>query len=101
MDTGTDKLLVDVGDGIARVTFNNPERLNALSIEMRAALPNVLAALNDDPDVRVLVITGAGGKAFVSGADISEFGEHRTSPEARAAYDRAGGRDPEGVARRR
>ena len=90
MDTGTDKLLVDVGDGIARVTFNNPERLNALSIEMRAALPNVLATLNDDPDVRVLVITGAGGKAFVSGADISEFGEHRTSPEARAAYDRAG-----------
>jgi enoyl-CoA hydratase len=90
IDTGTDKLLVDVGDGIARITFNNPEKLNALSIEMRAALPRALAALNDDPEVRVLVITGAGGKAFVSGADISEFGERRTSPEARAAYDRAG-----------
>ena len=88
IDTGTDKLLVDVDDGIARITFNNPERLNALSIEMRAALPSVLAALNEDPEVHVLLITGAGGKAFVSGADISEFGEHRTSPEARAAYDR-------------
>jgi enoyl-CoA hydratase/carnithine racemase len=89
IDTGTDKLLVDVDDGIARITFNNPEKLNALSIEMRNALPTVLAALDDDPEVRVLVITGAGNKAFVSGADISEFGEHRTASEARAAYDRA------------
>src|SRR5262245_2211911 len=89
IDTGTDKLLVDVDEGIARITFNNPEKLNALSMEMRAALPGVLAALNDDPDVRVLVLRGAGGRAFLSGADISEFGTYRTSPEARAAYDRA------------
>jgi enoyl-CoA hydratase/carnithine racemase len=89
IDTGTNKLLVDVDDGIARITFNNPGKLNALSIEMRNALPTVLAALSDDPEVRVLVITGAGGKAFVSGADISEFGEHRTAPEARAAYEHA------------
>ena len=89
IDTGTDKLLVEVDEGIARITFNNPEKRNALSIEMRAALPGVLAALNDDPEVRVLVIRGAGGKAFLSGADIREFGGHRTSPGARAAYDRA------------
>ena len=55
---------------------------------MRAALPGLLAALNADGDVRVVVVTGAGDKAFVSGADISEFGAQRTAPADRAAYDR-------------
>src|SRR5438477_766546 len=88
LDSGTDKLLVDVGAGIGRVTFNNPAKHNALSVEMRAALPRVLAALQDDPEVRVVVVSGAGDKAFVSGADVNEFGEQRTSAEARAQYDR-------------
>src|SRR5215831_16032929 len=87
-ETGTDKLLVEVTDMIAVVTFNNPAKRNALSSEIRAALPGVLAALEADPGVRVLVVTGAGDKAFASGADISEFGEQRTSPEARAQYDK-------------
>jgi enoyl-CoA hydratase/carnithine racemase len=86
----TDQLLVDVADGIATVTFNNPTKRNALSLEMRTALPGVLQRLQDDPAVRVVVITGAGDQAFVSGADISEFGQQRTSPEARAEYDRSG-----------
>jgi enoyl-CoA hydratase len=88
-ETGTDKLLVEVSGHVAIVTFNNPAKRNALSAEIRAALPDLLAALNADPDVRVVVVTGAGDKAFVSGADISEFGEQRTSPDARASYDRA------------
>ena len=88
-DTGTDKLLVEVDDGVALVTFNNPEKRNALSVEIRTALPPLLHSLQDDPDGRVVVLTVAGDRAFVSGADISEFGEQRTSPEARAAYDRA------------
>jgi enoyl-CoA hydratase len=88
-ETGTDKLLVEVSGHVAIVTFNNPAKRNALSAEMRAALPDLLAALNADPDVRVVVVTGAGDKAFVSGADISEFGAQRTSPDARASYDRA------------
>ena len=87
-DTGTDKLLVEVDDGIALVTFNNPEKRNALSAEIRTALPGALTALQADADVRVVVLTGAGDKAFVSGADISEFAEGRTSAEARAAFDR-------------
>jgi enoyl-CoA hydratase/carnithine racemase len=88
-DTGTDKLLLAVDDGIARVTFNNPEKRNALSVEIRTALPGLLRHLQDDGDVRVVVITGAGDQAFVSGADISEFGDRRTTPEARAEYDRS------------
>jgi enoyl-CoA hydratase len=89
-ETGTDQLLVEVADGIALVTFNNPGKRNAMSLGMRTALPGALAALGDDPEVRVVVCTGAGGQAFVSGADISEFGAQRTDPAARAEYDRAG-----------
>jgi len=88
LDTGTDKLLVEVESGIGRVTFNNPAKHNALSVEMLSALPGVLGALQGHPEVRVVVVTGAGDRAFVSGADISEFGEQRTSAEARAGYDR-------------
>jgi enoyl-CoA hydratase len=89
-DTGTDLLLVDVADAVAVVTFNNPGKRNALSSEIRTALPGLLEALQADPDVRVVVLTGAGDKAFASGADISEFAERRTSPAARAEYDRVG-----------
>jgi len=90
IETGTDKLLADVEDGVARVTFNQPTKRNALSLEMRAALPKLLQSLQDDPEVRVVVLTGAGTEAFISGADISEFGQQRTSPESRAEYDRQG-----------
>jgi enoyl-CoA hydratase len=85
--TGTDQLLVEAADGIAVLTFNNPAKRNAMSVGMRTALPGALAALADDPEVRVVVCTGAGDRAFVSGADISEFGERRTTPDARAEYD--------------
>ncbi|HXQ18857.1 MAG TPA: enoyl-CoA hydratase [Acidimicrobiales bacterium] len=87
--TGTDQLLVEVEDGVGRVTFNNPTKHNALSLAMRAAMPDAIAALEQDPAVRVVVMTGAGTKAFMSGADISEFGAQRTTPEARAEYDRS------------
>jgi enoyl-CoA hydratase len=87
--TGSDKLLADVEGHVATITFNNPAKRNAFSADMRAALPGLLKALDDDNDVRVIVVTGAGDKAFASGADISEFGEQRTFPHARAEYDRA------------
>jgi enoyl-CoA hydratase/carnithine racemase len=88
--TGTEQLLLTVDDGVALLTFNNPTKHNALSLEIREHLPEVLRAVNADDEVRVLVLTGAGDRAFVSGADISEFGEQRTTPEARASFDRAG-----------
>ena len=66
--TGTDKLLVDVDDGIALVTFNNPEKRNALSVEVRTALPGALTALQADPEVRVVVLTGAPGSGKSSTA---------------------------------
>ncbi len=87
-DTGTDQLLVEVTDAVAVVSFNNPGKRNALSSEMRAALPGLLEALQADSGIRVVIVTGSGDKAFASGADISEFGDRRTSPAARAEYDR-------------
>jgi enoyl-CoA hydratase len=87
IDTGTEKMLARVEDGIGWMTYNNPERHNAMSVEMQRAVPRVLAELQDDPRVRVVVVTGAGDRAFVSGADISEFGDRRTSVDARAEYD--------------
>lgn len=87
--TGSGQLLVEVADGVAVVTFNNPEKRNAMSLGMRTALPGALAALADDPEVRVVVCTGAGDRAFVSGADISEFGAQRTTPAARAGFDQS------------
>jgi enoyl-CoA hydratase len=90
LDTGSATLLARVDErGVGWVTFNNPARLNALSLEMQLAIPRALAAFDANPDVHVVVLAGAGDKAFVSGADISEFGEKRTSPEARATYDEA------------
>lgn len=87
-ETGAEQLRCDVDDGVALVTFDNPAKRNALSVEMRTALPGLLRALQADDAVRVVVLTGGGDKAFVSGADISEFGDRRTSPEARAEFDR-------------
>ena len=78
-------------DGIATVTFNRPDKHNALSMEMQAAVPPLAQMLAEDPAVRVVVMTGAGERAFVSGADISEFGERRTAVEARVKYDQSTG----------
>ena len=85
--TQTDKLLARKEAGVGIVTFNNPERHNAVSLEMWEATTGALDAFAADDDVRVVVLTGAGGKAFVSGADISKFASERASIEATRAYD--------------
>jgi enoyl-CoA hydratase/carnithine racemase len=69
------------------ITFNRPERHNALSIAMWAAIPEALDRLESDTELRVVVLRGAGGKAFVSGADISQFEERRASAESRVDYE--------------
>ncbi len=84
--TGTDKMLARKADGIGWITFNNPERHNAVSMEMWQAVERILTDFIADDAVRVVVVTGAGGKAFVSGADISKFESERASEEAVAAY---------------
>ena len=73
MDTVTDQLIVENKDGVGRITFDNQQRRNALTYEMWSGLPIVLADFAADDAVRVIVLAGAGGKAFSAGADISEF----------------------------
>jgi enoyl-CoA hydratase/carnithine racemase len=65
--------------GIVRLTFNRPEKLNALSGEMIALFEAELDRIAADPTVRVLILTGAGGRAFVAGADIAEYRGNRTA----------------------
>ena len=83
----TDQLLVDTAGAVGWITFNNPKKHNALSVAMWRALPEALDRLEADPAIRVIVLKGAGEKAFVSGADISEFATERASTDAVAAYD--------------
>ncbi len=84
-----DKILTEVDGGTATLTFNNPERHNAVSLEMWRAVLAALERFAADPAVRVLIITGAGGKSFVSGADISKFESERAGEAAVAEYDEA------------
>ena len=85
--TQTDKMLARKEGGIGYVIFNNPERHNAVSMEMWEATKTILDGYAKDDEVRVVVLTGAGGKAFVSGADISKFGAERATPEAVKIYN--------------
>ena len=88
LELKTDKMLAEVDGGIGWVTYNNPARHNAISLEMWQAQGTILESFQNDGDVRVVVLRGAGGKAFVSGADISEFESKRATAEQREHYAR-------------
>jgi enoyl-CoA hydratase/carnithine racemase len=74
---------------VGRIVFSNPARMNAMTFDMWRALPEALSAFDADPAVRLVVLSGDGEKAFVSGADISQFEQNRASEEARTAYNQA------------
>lgn len=82
-----DTLIGRTEDSVAHVIFNNPARHNAVSLEMWERMETLLAGFLDDTDIRVLVVSGAGGKAFVSGADISKFETERATREAVIRYN--------------
>ncbi|MFQ5935678.1 MAG: enoyl-CoA hydratase [Acidiferrobacterales bacterium] len=84
-----DKLIAEKDGAIAHLTFNNPERRNAISFAMWQALPEVLEDFAVDETVRVVILKGAGGKAFSAGNDISEFKERRSTKEGIAEYNAA------------
>ena len=84
--TTEEKLIAKRDGGIAQIIFNNPKKLNAVSLDMWERMIGLLEEYAKDPTLRVLVVSGAGGKAFVSGADISKFEQTRSTPEAVAKY---------------
>jgi enoyl-CoA hydratase/carnithine racemase len=83
----TDRLIAERQGPIGWITFSNPERHNAMNMEMWQALPQALSAFEAEDEVKVIVLRGAGDRAFISGADISEFEKNRSSVEAVAAYE--------------
>lgn len=81
VDTGTEQLLAVIDDGVATITFNRPHRRNALSDELTPALREALLRFDEDPEVRVVVLTGA-GTAFCAGGDVSGMGSKPRPPGA-------------------
>ena len=82
------KILKGITDGVGIITFNNPDKRNAMSIEMWDGLGAALIELREDDNVRVVILTGAGDKAFMSGADISQFEKNRRDAKANEEYNR-------------
>lgn len=83
------ELITRKENAVGWVIFSNPAKFNAVTHDMWVALPKAIAAFDTDPEVRMIVIAGDGDKAFISGADISQFEKARGSAEAQAVYNRA------------
>jgi enoyl-CoA hydratase/carnithine racemase len=83
------EVLVRRDGAVGTVVLSNPARFNAMSLSMWQALPGAIAELDADPAIRVIVLEGDGDRAFVSGADISQFESARSDQEGRAIYEAA------------
>jgi enoyl-CoA hydratase/carnithine racemase len=82
-----EKMLSRKEVSVGYVIFNNPERHNAVSLDMWKMAGEMLDEFRNDDNIKVVVVTGAGGKAFVSGADISRFEKERSSEDAVKHYN--------------
>jgi enoyl-CoA hydratase/carnithine racemase len=85
----SDTILVEISQGIATITFNRPERRNAITFDMWHHIQRLMTDLNADDQVRVIVFQGAGDEAFSAGADISEFETHRNNAAKATLYNAA------------
>ena len=80
--TTSEDLLFELRDGIGRITFNRPQARNAFTFAMYERLAEICAQANDDRSIKVLVLHGAGDKAFASGTDINQFRAFKTPQDA-------------------
>ena len=87
VDPRTERVIAERRGAAGWITFNNQARRNAMSVDMWEAIPGALDRFEADAEVRVIVLTGAGTKAFVSGADISQFETQRAAAEAVEYYE--------------
>src|SRR5262245_55146913 len=90
MKTSTERMIARKDGAVGWMLFNNPARHNAVSFDMWKAVPEILDEFQRDDAIRVVVLAGTGGKAFISGADISEFEQRRGSREAVLEYNAIG-----------
>jgi len=84
---GTERVKTWLDGQVLHIRFNNPEKHNALSVDMWEAVPPLLDKAARDDNVRMVVLSGEGGKSFVSGADISQFEDMRAAKEAVKKYE--------------
>ena len=94
----TDKLRMEKDGAIGWIVFNQPEKRNAVSLEMWEAMPEYVRELTADEAIRVVVLRGAGDQAFVSGADISQFKERRRNMADQEEYSRISARGQDSLA---
>ena len=88
MISPTPNMIAEKVGPVGRLIFNKPQKHNATSTDMWEAIPVILDEFEKDPAIRVVVVTGAGDKAFVSGADISQFEKVRNNADAQGQYDK-------------
>jgi len=88
----SERIVAEKQGPVGWLTFNNPARRNAISIDMWEAIPKVLDRFEQDPEVRAIVLKGEGDKAFVSGADVSQYEKQRSSVEGVQYYEEIAGR---------
>ena len=86
----TDKILSRKDGAIGHMIFNNPDKLNAISLEMWEGMSTIMADFDSDPNIRVIVVSGAGGVSFIAGADVSKYEEERGEADAQEHYARTG-----------
>ena len=86
----TDKIIAERANGVGYLRLNQPEKHNAISYAMWVAIAEVMGSFREDDGVRVVVMSGEGGRAFSAGADISEFSENRSTEEQIEVYEAAG-----------
>jgi len=99
MTYASGRMIANTEGAIGWMIFNQPEKRNAISVDMWEAMPQILGAFAADPAVRVIVLTGAGEQAFISGADISQFGEKRGTRETVLEYNATADRAAEALSR--
>ncbi|MBT5914589.1 MAG: enoyl-CoA hydratase [Rhodospirillaceae bacterium] len=86
MELSTKKILAENDGSVGRIILNNPDRRNAISLDMWQGIGEAFDQFSKNPDIRCVVMSGAGDKAFASGADISQFKERRSNAEAAEEY---------------
>ena len=96
-DFGTTRMIAQVEGPVGWMIFNNPERRNAVSLDMWEAVPRIIGSFMADPAIRVIALAGAGGRAFVSGADISQFEQQRSNEDQIKQYERVAGEASEAI----
>ena len=88
MEFAAGKILASSEGGVGRVVFNQPEKRNAMSVDMWTGMAEALDHFAEDAAVRCVILQGAGDKAFVSGADISQFEKNRANADAQQEYEK-------------